>query len=152
MTRSLYHAGLTVSDLERSARFYVEGLGFEVVARQTSDAPYLSVTGYPGVEIAAAVVRLADGTTLELQEYRRVGELPRREPGTAAVGSSHLCFVVDDLASALDRVERHGGARVTDPVSIDRGINRGALGIYVRDPDGHTIELFQPPERRRDDG
>lgn len=151
MNCSLYHAGLTVSDLERAVRFYVDGLGFEEVVRQTSDAPYLALTGYPGVEIAAAFVRLADGTTLELQEYRRVQQRQVREPGTAAVGSSHLCFVVGDLEAALARAERHGGARVTDPVSIDRGINHGAIGVYLRDPDGHTVELFQQPDRP-DDG
>ena len=35
--------------------------------------------------------------------------------------------------------------RVTDPVRIDSGINDGAAAVYVRDPDGYTIELFQPP-------
>jgi hypothetical protein len=30
-------------------------------------------------------------------------------------------------------------------VAIDRGINEGAGAVYLRDPDGYTIELFQPP-------
>jgi len=32
MTLSFSHLGICVSDLERSVRFYVEGLGFEPVA------------------------------------------------------------------------------------------------------------------------
>jgi catechol 2,3-dioxygenase-like lactoylglutathione lyase family enzyme len=142
---SLSHVGITVSDLERSVRFYSKGLGFEEVVRQTSDAPYLALTGYPGVEIAAALVRLPDGDlTLELQEYRRVDAGAPREAGTAAVGSSHLSLSVDDLGAALERAERFGGGRVTAPVAIDRGINAGARAVYVRDPDGYTIELVQP--------
>jgi catechol 2,3-dioxygenase-like lactoylglutathione lyase family enzyme len=143
---SLFHVGITVSELERSVRFYTLGLGFEEVARQTSDAPYLELTGYPGVEIAAALVRLqGDGLTLELQEYRRVQAGPPRAPGTAPVGSSHVSLSVDALETALERAERLGGRRVTDAVAVDRGINRGARAVYLRDPDGYTIELFQPP-------
>jgi catechol 2,3-dioxygenase-like lactoylglutathione lyase family enzyme len=143
---ALFHVGITVSDLERSVRFYTLGLGFEEVVRQTGDAPYLALTGYPGVEIAAAFVRLpGDGLVLELQEYRRVDAGPPREPGTAPVGSSHVSLRVGDLESALGRAERFGGRRVTDPVAVDRGINNGARAVYLRDPDGYTIELFQPP-------
>jgi catechol 2,3-dioxygenase-like lactoylglutathione lyase family enzyme len=143
---ALFHVGLTVADLERAVRFYTEGLGFEEAARQTSDAPYLGLTGYPGVEIAAALVRLPeDGLILELQEYRRVEAGPPRKPGTAPAGSSHISFRVDDLESALERAERFGGRRVTDPVAVDRGINMGARAVYLRDPDGYTIELFEPP-------
>lgn len=34
---------------------------------------------------------------------------------------------------------------MTDPVTIDSGINDGGAAVYIRDPDGYTIELFQPP-------
>jgi catechol 2,3-dioxygenase-like lactoylglutathione lyase family enzyme len=145
---SLFHVGITVSDLGRAVRFYTEALGFEEVARQTSDAPYLALTGYPGVEIAAAFVRLEDCLTLELQEYRRVDAGPARAPGTAAVGSSHLSLCVDDLDRALERAEQAGGDRVTDAVELDRGINAGARAVYLRDLDGYTIELFEPPQNR----
>jgi catechol 2,3-dioxygenase-like lactoylglutathione lyase family enzyme len=61
------------------------------------------------------------------------------------VGSSHICFRVGDVATALRRAEAAGGRRVTDPVDIDSGINGGGAAVYLRDPDGYTIELFQPP-------
>jgi len=49
------------------------------------------------------------------------------------------------VAAALERAESAGGSRVTDPVTIDSGINDGGAAVYIRDPDGYTIELFQPP-------
>jgi lactoylglutathione lyase len=141
---------MTVSDLERSVRFYTAGLGFEEHARQTSAASYLSLTGYPGVEIAAAFVRSPGGRLeLELQEYHGIEQGALRPAGTAPVGSVHMCLVVGNLVDALAQAERHGGRRVTDPVEIDSGMNAGARGVYLRDPDGVTIELFQParPEK-----
>ena len=146
MSDGLVHIGVTVSDLERSVRFYTEGLGLDVAVRQTSAAEYLAVTGHPGVEIATAFVEApGDGVRIELQEYRRVGDHGSREPGTAPVGSSHICLRVGDVAAALGRAEAAGGRRVTDPVRIDAGVNDGGAAVYLRDPDGYTIELFQPP-------
>lgn len=146
MTRGIAHVGVTVADLERAVRFYTVGLGLEVAVRQTSGAGYLALTGYPGLEIATAFVEApGDSVRIELQEYRRVGDHGSREPGTAPVGSSHICLLVDDVAATLARAEAVGGRRVTDPVQIDSGINDGGAAVYLRDPDGYTIELFQPP-------
>lgn len=146
MSRGMAHVGVTVADLERAVRFYTEGLGLEVAVRQTSAAGYLALTGYPGLEIATAFVEApGDGVRIELQEYRGVGDHGAREPGTAPVGSSHICFLVDDVAATLERAETVGGSRVTDPWAIDSGINTGGAAVYLRDPDGYTIELFQPP-------
>jgi catechol 2,3-dioxygenase-like lactoylglutathione lyase family enzyme len=146
LTGGIAHVGVTVSELERSVRFYTDGLGLEIAVRQTSAADYLAVTGHPGVEIATAFVEApGDGVRIELQEYHRVGDHGTREPGTAPVGSSHICLRVDDVAAALERAESAGGSRVTDPVTIDSGINDGGAAVYLRDPDGYTIELFQPP-------
>jgi hypothetical protein len=33
-------------------------------------------------------------------------------------------------------------------VEVDTGINRGGYALYVRDPDGIMVELFQPPAGR----
>lgn len=147
MSTGIGHVGVTVADLERAVRFYTDGLGMRVAVRQTSAADYLALTGYPGLEIATAFVEApGDAVRIELQEYRRVGDHGVREPGTAPVGSSHICLRVADAADTLERAEAAGGRRVTDPVRIDSGINDGGVAVYLRDPDGYTIELFQPPE------
>jgi hypothetical protein len=36
---------------------------------------------------------------------------------------------------------------VSPPVLVDTGINTGGYGIYLRDPDGILLEIFQPPKR-----
>ncbi len=56
-----------------------------------------------------------------------------------------ICLYVNDVVAALGRAEVAGGFRVTDPVRIDPGINDGSAAVYPRDPNGYTIELFQPP-------
>jgi catechol 2,3-dioxygenase-like lactoylglutathione lyase family enzyme len=37
---------------------------------------------------------------------------------------------------------------VSEPVAVDSGANAGGSAVYVRDPDGHVLELFTPPRAR----
>jgi catechol 2,3-dioxygenase-like lactoylglutathione lyase family enzyme len=81
---------------------------------------------------------------IELFEYLSpAGDRADVEPRN--VGASHLCFVVADLGALYDSLLARGVTSfVSPPVEVDTGINRGGLGLYLRDPDGITIELFQP--------
>ncbi len=36
---------------------------------------------------------------------------------------------------------------VSPPVEVDTGINTGGYGLYLRDPDGILVEIFQAPNR-----
>jgi glyoxylase I family protein len=139
------HVGITVSDMTAARRFYLEALGCEEVAAQRSTAPYLSMTGYDGVAIDMVFARVpGTDVVLELHEYQELPETPApRTPGTSRPGSSHISLEVDDVDATLTRLERFGASRVTDPIDIDRGINTGARAVYVRDPDGFTLELYQ---------
>jgi predicted enzyme related to lactoylglutathione lyase len=51
-------------------------------------------------------------------------------------------LVVDDLDGALDQVEQ-GGAEVMEDIEESED---GRFGWFV-DPDGHKVELWQPPKR-----
>ena len=64
------------------------------------------------------------------------------------VGASHVCFLVDDLPALYERLRAQGVDFVSPPVEVDSGVNRGGYGVYLRDPDGITLELFQPPASR----
>ena len=48
----------------------------------------------------------------------------------------------------MARLLAAGGTTATpEPVVIDRGANTGGRALYIRDPDGHVLELFEPPAR-----
>ena len=64
--------------------------------------------------------------------------------GTNNPGNSHLAFLVDDLRAAYEELSAKGVKFKSEPVEIDYGENDGAWGIYLEDPDGITMELFQP--------
>jgi len=146
---STRHISITVADLERSLRWYRDLLGLELISRQRNQNAYTEqLIGMPGavLEIAFLALPHHESLALELIEYVQprgdAVELPTNVPGVA-----HIAFVVADIDAALDRLASGAGAGpVSPPVEIDRGANRGMRACYVRDPDGFTLELMQPPE------
>jgi catechol 2,3-dioxygenase-like lactoylglutathione lyase family enzyme len=148
MSSGIHHTGYTVSDLDRSLAFYRDLLGMEVIASQEKQGGYLAaIVGYPDAHVRMAHLRLPGSEhVLELFQYLApAGAAPARiEP--CDVGTAHLCFRVDDLLATHERLRQAGvDSFVSDPVPIDTGINAGGYGLYLRDPDGIVVEIFQPP-------
>ena len=54
-----------------------------------------------------------------------------------------MCFVVDDAFAIYERVVQHQVEVFSPPVEVDTGVNKGGFALYVKDPDGITVELFQ---------
>jgi catechol 2,3-dioxygenase-like lactoylglutathione lyase family enzyme len=142
------HCGLTVSDIDRSLRFWHAALGLELVARQSQDRGYIEeITQEPGAHVHQAHLRFPGSDNfIELLQY----VTPQGEPKKVLPsdpGGGHVAVTCDDLPALLARLEVAGGRRFADPVELDRGINAGALVVYLRDPDEHIVELVQPPAR-----
>ena len=144
----IHHLGLTVSDIERSIHFYRDVLGMTLVGRRPRvTADYISKqTGCEGLELNVASFRVSDDSkqSLEVVQYLN-NEGPPREPATNRSGSSHLCLLVDDLRSCYDDLSAQGVRFKSEPVTITAGPNEGGLVVYLYDPDGYTLEMFQPP-------
>jgi lactoylglutathione lyase len=142
---SMYHTGFTVSDIDRSIEFYRDLLGMSLFRRQTGTAPYLStVTGFDNVRIEIALLKSPDGSgMLELLQYvSHPGAATPRE--TNRPGNGHLCFKVSEIHQACRELRARGVTLLSDPVEITAGVHAGAFAVYLRDPDGFTVELFQP--------
>lgn len=145
---ALHHTGFTVSDLERSLAFYRDTLGFEVLATQEKQGGYLAeIVGYADAHVKMAHLK-APGSDhrLELFEYLAPAGLPHRsEP--RLIGPTHVCLLVDDLSGIYERLRAAGTTFFSPPVEVDTGVNRGGAALYLRDPDGIILELFQPPRQ-----
>jgi catechol 2,3-dioxygenase-like lactoylglutathione lyase family enzyme len=141
---AIHHTGLTVSSLDRALAFYRDALGLEVVMEQEKAGGYLAeITGYPTAHVRMAHLATPAGQRLELFEY--LAPRGRQSPGEPRdVGITHVCLVVADVHDAYRRLVAAGAEPFSEPVPIDTGANAGAFGLYVRDPDGIVLELFQP--------
>jgi catechol 2,3-dioxygenase-like lactoylglutathione lyase family enzyme len=142
----LHHTGLTVSDLQRSLQFWRDALGMEVLFEQEKVGGYIeAIVGEPGAHVRMAHLAFGgEGTRIELFEYvAPPGGRHIQRP--ADVGFCHVCVACDDLDERLERLVAAGGTAFSKPVEVDTGVNRGGRGVYLRDPDGHVVELFERP-------
>lgn len=145
----VHHTSFTVSNIERALEFYVELLGCEVLwRREIAEKYFRDIVGFPDCRVRAAHLRIPGSShVLELFEY----VAPRGAPAdvrTNNPGSAHIAFLVDDLPALYNTLTSQGIRFRSIPVVIDAGANRGGLSVYVLDPDGITVELFQPPGSR----
>jgi lactoylglutathione lyase len=143
------HLGQCVTDLERSRRFYVEGLDFELWREITPpDSPSDALLRLKAPVGMTACYLRRDGLVLELLHFAGSGARPdpattraNRERVMNEPGLTHISLSVDDLAATCARVRRLGGEVLED---TDIG-----MGIFVRDPDGQLIELLPMGYRDR---
>lgn len=126
-----------VADLDRSLRFYVDGLGLELrrpVPAEFTMPRYVQEAGNTpdGAVSKAANLRLAGSEmTVELIEYRSYDVRPVR-PAYDHPGAAALVVPVDDVAAMTARLREHGGEIVYE----------GATSL-VRDPDAFYV-LLEP--------
>ena len=133
--------GVLVSDIERAARFYIEALdGHWLFKPAVNSGPgaHTVFGGGPDTAFAFCYIGFETGA-VELIQFLDGAPEFARDPRRAPL--PHFGLVVDDVAKSTERVEAAGGRRVwRKPVSWG-----GATVMYVADPDGNAIELFDVP-------
>ena len=118
--RRLQHLVLWVSNVERSARFYCDLLGFEV-KRRYPNAAFLKIPGSP------------DDHHLGLFEQTGVAE-----PDERVARMYHAAWEVaelTDLARARARLLEAGAL-------VGQSDHGTSLSLYSKDPDGLEFEVF----------
>ena len=141
-----FHAGITVRDMDASLRFYRDALGLSEQFDRVIDADYLrTVLDLPFESIRAVYLDLPGGGIIELLEYRGIERQSAAAPPND-FGGGHVCLYVRDIAAMTAALVAAGGrARSSGPVAITAGPNAGATSIYIHDPDGYAVELFERP-------
>lgn len=116
------HVHLKVADLERSVRFYVDVLGFEVMQRIGDSAAFLSAGGYHH--------------HIGLNTWESRGGSP---PAPGTTGLYHVAFRYGSRRALADALARLIDNRVELEGASDHGVSEA---LYLRDPDGNGIELY----------
>lgn len=139
------HTSFTVSNLEQSIAFYVENLGFALlyVRPEITNRYFRAIIGWPDAVVKGAMLAIP-GTTHQLELFEYVH--PRgasADVQTNNPGSAHVSYFVDDLQAFYVTLTAKGVRFRSPPVMLDEGPNQGGFALYMLDPDGITIELFQ---------
>ena len=143
---STNHTSFTVSNLDWSLSFFRDILGFEVTSKAPRNPRAIQhITGVEEAEVMIAYVR-APGHSVELIQYLRPDRRARHQSRPCDVGFAHLAFDVDNVDAAVIAAKEYGVLPIAAPYVTDAGPNAGGKVVYLRDPDGITIELIQKPK------
>lgn len=121
MIKSLDHIVLTVKDIAKTAQFYVDVLGMEIIT------------------FGQGRVALKFGCQkINLHQYGHEFE-PKADKPTS--GAADLCFITTlPLPEAITKVEGHGISIIEGSVART-GATSPLLSFYFRDLDGNLIEV-----------
>ena len=90
-----------------------------------------------------AVLKTPGGHKIELLEYLAPADRKRANLRPCDVGSVHVALLVEDLDAVLAQIAASGWKAAGKPQTLKTGPNAGKRVVYVRDPDGTTIEFMQ---------
>ena len=120
---------IVVSDVDRSRRFYSEVLGGEVV-----------MAGEPSIVALANSWVIINGGGGPTEDKPTVTLEPPQDPNRT---SAFMNIRVADIASLYQEWSARGAEFITPPQQRATEIR-----CYIRDPDGHLIEVGQSTARR----
>lgn len=122
------HTMIRVTDLERSLRFYREGLGFELVSRKdyAEDRFTLVFLRAPGDDPAGPRIELTHNW-----------DTARYERGNAY---GHVAYQVQSIDRVREGLRKIGSDLSWGPGKTPDGRRKMA---FVDDPDGYEIELLE---------
>ena len=132
MLTRLHHIAILCSDYAVSKAFYVDGLGFDVLAENWR----------PDSGSWKCDLRCGEA---QIELFHFPGS-PPRPTRPEACGLRHLAFAVDSVAATLEWL--HGRGIDTEPVRVDP--YTGCAFTFFADPDGLPIEIYQNPMPRND--
>ena len=130
MIRRIEHTTITVSDLERSVKFYTTLLGFVVDHEMW----------IPESRLRIVFLRLGD-TMLELFGVAECHGTMVSDVNEI-IGYKHICLQVDSVDEEYERLVAAGVRFRITPVNV-----QNVRIAFFQDPDGLDIELIQSLEK-----
>ena len=147
----VHHIGVSVPDLDKARRFYIDILGGveEVAPLEWADNPFIdAVVGLEGSAARQFFCRLGN-LQIEVFEYAAPKQAPQDPArGVNEYGYTHFAIQVEDVAAVHARIVAAGLPVHTPPaleaISTDAdGVKHGYTGTYCRDFFGNVFEILE---------
>ena len=131
--KKLGHVVYSVSDIERSTRFWTDIMGFKFSDRNEHGMVFLR--------------NASDHHTVALMEAKETNELPKR----GQLGFDHMAFEVASVAELFKIRDflKSNGVKITYEGRRGPG---GNPGVEFIDPDGYQIEIYAAMDQIGEDG
>lgn len=134
------HTGITVSDMNKSLKFYRDLLGFKEIARQEEKGSYFeSLIGLKNSTALSVKLACADGRAVELIEFHSESIKPEKSSYNK-IGTTHQCYLVNDIKSLYTRLVKNGVVFISPPLD---SADDPAITHFCYDPDGTLVQFVE---------
>lgn len=148
MIKSISHIGLTVTDLERSIKFYRDILGLDYKGFMYMEGESTDRL-FNGKNLKAKVAYLSPKSgegcpDVELIEFKR-GEVKKGQPSLFKTSISELCFAVEGIEDFYKHLVDKKVQVMSEPQTFDSteyGFGKSSA-LYFYDPDGNILEAIE---------
>ncbi len=148
MITSILHVGVTVTDLDRSIRFYRDTLGLAFQGELTMEGEATEkLFGKPGCRARVAYLNGSDQLQVppvELIQFTSETAASKKSD-LFSTSISEICFLTDDLWREYRRLLELGVEFLSEPQDFDftaDGFGK-SRAVYFKDPDGIILELME---------
>ena len=149
--RTTIDLGCVVTDLDKSVRFYTDGIGFRELPGFSVEAPLAADAGLTDTKpLTIRVLVLGEGEHATKLKLMQVAGAAPRQGGNEFIhshtGFRYLTIMVADTTAALERLAKLGVKPIAkSPVLLPESLVPGKMYLtVVRDPDGNLVELIGP--------
>lgn len=121
----LITVGLNVADMDRSLKFYVEGLGMKALRRNERADTVEQFLGFPAMSVPPVLELIARKTPAQ--------------SAPPATTSFKIVLTVNDIVALAEQLKKAGFA----PPPPRMNSEAGGGAFFIRDPDGYNLEIVQ---------
>ena len=149
--RTTIDLGCVVSDIDASARFYTDGIGFRELPGFSVEPPLAADAGLTDSKrLDIRVFVLGEGESATKLKLMQVAGTEPRKGDTEFIhshtGFRYLTIFVADTDATLARLAKLGVKPIAkSPVALPASLAPAGMHLTcVRDPDGNLVELIGP--------
>jgi catechol 2,3-dioxygenase-like lactoylglutathione lyase family enzyme len=139
--QAFHHTAISVSDLDRSLRFYRDILGMNLEWRIDHRRNELleKVLSLKNVDVSYAMLS-GWGGRVELFQYHKPKGAPYPpDKPVCDQGITHMAFQVSEIEALYEKLAGQGVRFNSPPQEIRPGVK----AAYFHDPDGISVEIIQ---------
>tara|TARA_R110002110_G_scaffold355703_1_gene565337 strand:+ start:407 stop:838 length:432 start_codon:yes stop_codon:yes gene_type:complete len=138
---TLRHVGITVTNIEKSLKFYKDLLGFEVVSDEWEHGDYIdNFSSLKGIMTRIVKMRDSNGGMVELLCYKSHPREADLNYKIIEIGCSHVAFTVDDVDGIYEKLKEED---IHFECLPQLGPGAFAKVAFCRDPSGVLVELVE---------
>lgn len=138
---NIRHAGIVVSDLKKSLRFYKDLLRLKIIKDHHEKSNYIeTILGIKRADVRTIKLAADDGNLIELIYYYLPKLKSKRKANINEIGSSHISFLVKNVDREYLRLKKRGVEFISPPKVSP---NNYAKVCFCKDPDGIFVELVE---------